>query len=256
MGSYSLFQMWEPHRQSLITGHLFYVEQARKRLLSQFEDIEGEADKAAECWLEANSGRFNPDFHDIDDFYEAAHDERVEYYQLLSDMRDRTRLSVIAGMYHEWDKQLHQWMVGQMRGWCSGDEFEKIVWKISLTDLADLVEPLDWAIRSKPYFAQLDASRLIVNVYKHGNGPSLEHLKCKYPEYLHNPVSSLVGKTFLDTLSHEHLAVSDDQLQAFSEAIEAFWRDVPENIYDHDSACVPAWLNKALGDGKQGASAK
>ena len=41
-GKYSLFQMWEPYRQSLIAGHQFYVNQARQRLLSQFDDIETE----------------------------------------------------------------------------------------------------------------------------------------------------------------------------------------------------------------------
>ncbi len=56
MSGYVLFQMWEPFRQSLIKGHLFFVEQARKRLLSQFNDIEADADRAAEEWLE-QSGR-------------------------------------------------------------------------------------------------------------------------------------------------------------------------------------------------------
>ena len=60
-GTYVLFQMWGPFRQSLIDGHLFYVEQARKRLLTQFENIEAEADKASEDWLENNSHRFDPD---------------------------------------------------------------------------------------------------------------------------------------------------------------------------------------------------
>lgn len=64
MSDYVLFQMWGPFRQSLIAGHLFYVEQARRRLLSQFGDIEAEADKAAEDWLRRSSGRFDPDRHD------------------------------------------------------------------------------------------------------------------------------------------------------------------------------------------------
>jgi len=54
MSDYVLFQMWGPFRQSLIDGHLFYVGQARKRLLSQFDDIEADADRAAEersVWL-------------------------------------------------------------------------------------------------------------------------------------------------------------------------------------------------------------
>ena len=40
-----LFQMGEPIRARLIRGHKFYVEQAQKRLLSQFQNIEEESDK-------------------------------------------------------------------------------------------------------------------------------------------------------------------------------------------------------------------
>jgi hypothetical protein len=48
MSDYALFQMLGPFRQSLIDRHLFYVGQARKRLLSQFDDIEADADRAVE----------------------------------------------------------------------------------------------------------------------------------------------------------------------------------------------------------------
>ncbi|MAC14084.1 MAG: hypothetical protein CL539_05310 [Alcanivorax sp.] len=250
---YSLFQMWESYRQSLITSHQFYVNQARQRLLSQFDDIGTEADRASDEWLENNSHRFNPDWHDEGDFYESAVDAGIEFYQLLSDMRDRTRLSVVAGMYHEWDKQLRQWMVEQMRGWCSGDKFEMAVWKSTLTDIADLVEPIGWEIRTKDYYSQLDACRLVVNVYKHGNGNSLAQLKRKHPQYLHDPAADLLGESCFDILNYEHLAVSDDQLQAFSAAIEAFWRDIPADIYDHEDAVIPAWLGKALDDVDLGA---
>ena len=99
MSDYVLFQMWGPFRQSLIAGHLFYVEQAGKRLLTQFEDIEAEADKAAEEWLEKSRDRFDPDRHDPGDFYEAANDAGIEFYGLLSDMREQTTLGVVAGMF-------------------------------------------------------------------------------------------------------------------------------------------------------------
>lgn len=111
MNDIVLFQMWEPHRQMLIATHLFYVEQARKRLLSQFVDIEKEADKAAETHLEKMSQNFDPDRHDPAEFDEAAHEEAVAFYQLLTDMRKRTMLSIVAGIYHEWDKQLREWLV-------------------------------------------------------------------------------------------------------------------------------------------------
>lgn len=246
-GKYSLFQMWEPFRRSLVAGHLFYVEQAKKRLLSQFSDIEAEANQAAEQWLEENDHRFNPDFHSPGDFEEQAFDAGLEFYELLKAMQARTRLSVVAGMYHEWDKQLHQWMEDQMRGWCSGTKFEKAVWKTTLTNFAELVEPLGWDIRSKPYYIQLDACRLVVNVYKHGNGDSLTQLKQRYPEYLLDSICGRTAPLFFDGLSHKDLSVCDYQFQAFSDAIESFWRDVPAELWDHDHAVMPAWLSKALG---------
>jgi hypothetical protein len=95
MSSYVLFQMWGPLRQSLMKAHLFYVEQARKRLLSQFDDIGAEADKAAEAWLESGVRHFDPDRHDPGDFYEAANDVGIEFCGLLSEMREQTRLSVL-----------------------------------------------------------------------------------------------------------------------------------------------------------------
>jgi hypothetical protein len=47
-----LFQMWEPFRQSVIEENRFYLEQAKGKLLSQFNDIDKEADAAGERWLE------------------------------------------------------------------------------------------------------------------------------------------------------------------------------------------------------------
>lgn len=247
MSGYILFQMWEPFRQTLIAGHLFYVEQARKRLLSQFADIESEADKAAEAWLEDNSHRFNPDTHDPGEFEERAYDAGIEFYQLLSDMRDRTRLSVVAGMYQEWDKHLRQWLTDEIRHWHTGSIVAEKVWRVDFGKLADLLESLGWSIRSKGYFSKLDACRLVVNVYKHGKGSSLNDLKQRYPEYLSDPWDHIGGAfSGMDYLDHTHLSVSGDHLQGFSDAIVAFWKETPENILDHEELEVPDWFAKAM----------
>ena len=216
------------------------------RLLSQFDDIESEATKASDEWLERNSHHFDRVWHDEGDFYESANNAGIEFYQLLSDMRDSTRLSVVAGMYHEWEKQLHQWMVDQMRGWCPRDSLEKIVWKINLTQLDDLTKQLGWPICEQPYFSQLDACRLVVNVYKHGNGDSLQDLKKKHPEYLRNPIGGSLTEPFFDFLDHTHLQVNDEHLQYFSDAIVRFWQDIPKDIYDQENSKVPEWLEKVF----------
>jgi hypothetical protein len=254
MERYSLFQMWEPYRKSLINGHLFYVEQARIRLLSQFDDIEGEADKAAESWLDANKHRFNPDYHDPGDFYESARDEGIEFYRLLSEMRDRTRLSVVAGIYHEWDKHLRKWLTDEIRHWHVGEAVPGKVWVVDFGKLVGLMESLGWKVRGQAYFPKLDACRLVVNVYKHGKGGSFNELKEKYPEYLPHPLGK-TNQAFsgLGYLDYTHLEVSEDQIQDFSDAIVAFWNDVPKDIFDREDFEVPGWFARAVSDDQQAA---
>lgn len=247
MTDYVLFQMWGPFRQSLIAGHQFYVEQARKRLLSQFEDIGTEADKAAEGWLQQSSRRFDPDRHDPGDLFEAANDAGIEFYTLLSDMRDQTRLSVVAGMFHEWDKQLRDWLVRELQHWHHGDAAALKLWSADFPQIAELLESLGWPLRNAAYFQKLDVCRLVVNVYKHGKGKSLEDLKVKYPEFLHDPFSGAGGGLMdVEYRDHTHLKVSDAQFQAFSDAIVSFWQGVPENTLRSKVKDVPDWLGKVI----------
>lgn len=242
-----LFQMWEPFRQSLIAGHLFYVEQARKRLLSQFDDIDAEADRAAAEWLQNNSHRFDPDRHAPGDFEERAYEAAIEFHDLITDLRKQTYLSVVAGMFHEWEKQLRDWLVREIQHWHRGENVKQAVWKQDLGKIFDLLEGLGWSVRSTTYFPILDACRLVVNVYKHGEGNSLVELKQKCPEYLDDSLSQ-VGELSLGTdyLDHTNLEVTDEQIQAFSDAIVAFWNGVPENIFNEEKITIPDWFERAM----------
>lgn len=241
MSRFVLFQMWGPVRQSLIERHQFYAEQAQTRLLGQFKDIEGEADRAADEWLERSSRRFDPDRHDIGEFYERAYDEGLAHYQLLSDMRDQTHLSIAAGLFHEWDKQLRDWMVREILHWHQGSEVRAKIWSQDIGGLADLFACLGWDFRNQPYYALIDACRLVVNVYKHGEGVSLDDLKKRYPRYL-TAHTQQFNENFID---YQDLRVTRQDIQEFSEAIISFWNDVPDNIWNDDGGEVPKWFEKA-----------
>ena len=128
MSGYVLFQMCSWTRESIVKDHTFYVEQAKKRLLSQFDHIESEAEKAAEEWLERSGSYFDPDRHDPADFYEKANEVGIEFYSLLSEMRDQTWFGVVAGMFHQWDKALRGWMVREIEHWHRGENFPRKVW--------------------------------------------------------------------------------------------------------------------------------
>ncbi|MBK1625510.1 hypothetical protein [Afifella marina] len=246
MSDYVLFQMWEPFRVSLIEQHDFYVREARSRLLSRFENIEADADRAANAWLEEGGRWFNPD-DDPGRYYEVANDVGIQHYQMLCDMREQTRLSVVAGMYHQWDKQLRDWLVREIQHWHRGDCVPAKVWGGDFIRIVDLLESFGWPVRRADYFKSLDACRLVVNVYKHGEGPSLQDLKRRYPEYLHDPFggegSSLSNVALRD---HTALRVDDHQFQGFDGAIRAFWGDVPESVFSSSISTVPQWFEKAI----------
>jgi hypothetical protein len=245
--TYAVFKMWDERRQSLVKRHEFYVEQARKRLLSQFDNMEAEADEAAEKWLEESGRYFDPDRHDPGDFYEQAGEERNEFYRLLEDMRENTRLSVVAGMYHEWDKHLRGWLAREIERSIPGGNAAAKIWAANFDQIIDLLESLGWSLRSTDFFGKLDACRLVVNVYKHGKGSSLDDLKARFLEYFTDLYSGIGGGfSNIRYRDHTHLKVSDEQLQEFSDAIVSFWMTVPEDIYDTDMGEVPDWFGKAV----------
>ena len=93
----ALFYMPEDRSKSIIASHNFYLEQATKRLLSQFDDIETEADRFGEAKLKEYAAHYNPEADNGADLQEAAYEEMCDHYHMLGEMRDRTRLSVVAG---------------------------------------------------------------------------------------------------------------------------------------------------------------
>lgn len=249
MSGYVLFQMYSRRRAELIEKYEFYIQQARQRLLPQFEeeDIRNEANAAGEKFLEKHQHLFNPDRHDGSEFQEMAYDALVERYELLTEMRDNVRLSIAAGLFHEWEKNLRQWLVGEIQHWHFGKELQKMIWKKSFADVIDLLESCGWKVRDSAFFRDLDACRLVVNAYKHGNGPSLSELIGTYPEFYSDPYGDLrVGpQSAWSHASYEYLKVTDEDLNAFSKAVSAFWRDIPENIFDTQIENIPDWFVKA-----------
>lgn len=255
MGKFLGFQMWEPYRQSLIQNHTFYIEQAQKRLLSQFDNIDDEATQIAENWLTENDKYFDPDRHDEGSFYERSEDVAIEFYGLLSDMQEQTRLSVVAGIFHEWDKKLRDWLVAEIHHWHKGDNLFKKIWSVDFIQIMDFLECLNWQVRNADYYPKLNACRLVVNAYKHGEGNSFQELKDNFPEYLHDPFSGNGGGLSTpEYREYSDLRVNDTQISEFSDAIIKFWKDVPSEVNGDDinQSQLPDWFVKAYNKDKDG----
>jgi hypothetical protein len=247
----TLFMMRNSTRRSLIDTHLFYVEQARQRLLSQFDGIEADAEEAVVEYKKKNIVQFDADYHNPSGFHEAAREHGYEFYRLLSEMLVQTQLSVVAGMFHNWDKQLRIWLIREIQFRHKGETVSKKIWSANFGQIAELLEGIGLSDSNGSYLGTLDACRLVVNVYKHGDGGSLSDLKQKYPEYLVDPLKYYPGELAAilsegRELDHTHLHVSGGQFQAFCDAIVAFWQGVPERIDAPDVVSFPNWLKKAI----------
>lgn len=249
--TYALFYMPKERSAAIISNHVFYLEQAKKRLLSQFNDIEAEADKFGEAKLQEYAAYFNPEADNSAELQEAAYDKMCDHYQLLGEMRDRTRLSVVAGMFHEWEKQLREWTTREIRHWHDGASVKRAVWKEPLYKIIDLFESLGWEIKSQKYYASLDRCRLVVNAYKHGDGDSFDDIRNKYPEFIYCSDSA-----YIEYADHTNLKVDDVHITEFSDAIIGFWKDVPEYIWEKETLTVPDWFGKAYNKDHQNSAKK
>lgn len=239
-----ILNIWEESRVQLIERLDFYHEQAKKRVLEQFRDIEGEAERYAEESYVRRGQWFNPDTDDPASSAEAAWDDGFIQYGLLEDLRKQMILSIAAGMYHEWDKQFRDWLDRELGQNFSLDKLRPDLWKQDVGTLFEMLEMWGWNLSAQPFHKIIDSCRLIVNVYKHGHGPSLSQLREKYPQYLRSFGSrTSFGSSYLH---YNQLEVEEDALSLFHEAFGEFWKYVPSRTVVRKNTTVPAWFEKAL----------
>lgn len=233
-------------RQGLLAEHAFYVEQAKARLLSQFDRMKEESEEAAKAYFERVSCFFPPDW-DFGDFNQAAEDKGIEFYGLLFDMRNRTRLGVVAGMFHLWDINLREWLVSQTRRFSHGKNIHKAIWKAKFGEITELLAVLGWDFSAMEWFKLLDAMRLVVNVFKHGDGNSLDDLKANYPEYLYSESTTMRDffRVPVELMDHSALEVSDEHIDRFSGAISGFWQALPSFMALDSLSATPGWFANA-----------
>lgn len=235
-----IFQMWEPFRETKIRENQFLLDQINKKLLSQFDSITEDADKAEQEWLETRSQNFNPDTDDEASVYEAARDHGVEFYASLEEMRRQTRLSLMASIYHHWDKEVRTWLVKQIEHWSRGENVPKQIWSANLDELIELLDSMGLANKNAAYIKTISKYRHVVNVHKHGAGNAFNTLKAQHPEFLKR------NSSWTYDPDHTHLTIEDEDLNSLSEAISDFWKSIPAEVFNTDEIEPPDWFMKAF----------
>ena len=238
-----IFEMQDFERRSIINSHKFYVEQAKNRILSQFDNLEGEIEEIAQDIYNKSGKNFDPDYDDPADLVEPAYEAANDHLIMLYEMRDQTLFSIIAGMFHQFDKSLREWIERESRLW-AGDIVNRLFWGKDIGKLYKLFESLGWSVTQEPFFKKLDACRLIVNVYKHGKGGSLTELRRDYPEYFFDFKDP--NFNINDWYDHSSINVTDQDFEIMSDAIVAFWEALPKKFLDNDDIVAPQWLTDSL----------
>ncbi|NLS04816.1 hypothetical protein HGP14_15780 [Rhizobium sp. P32RR-XVIII] len=172
-------------RRRIIAGMEFYLAQARKRLLVRFgaSPMEDEARTYAETHFHEIGRYFDPDSHDVSDFAYAAWEAAADFHIRLIDMRRETMLSVVAGMYHTWEKQLREWLVQEFAHSFEMTLLRPKLWQRNTDELFKFLSGLGIVAHDEAFYPVIDECRLVVNVYKHAEGSSFEELKARKPCY-------------------------------------------------------------------------
>lgn len=242
-----LLQMSPDKRRRILAGMEFYLEQAKKRLLASFDPaiMEDDARSYAERHFHASGRHFDPEQHDIADFADAAWEAAADFHIRLIDMRRETMLSVVAGMYHTWEKQLREWLVGEFAHSFDMTRLRKQLWDKKTEQLFELLSGIGLMIKEQSFYPLIDECRLVVNVYKHAEGSSFDELKSRQSRYFG---ASVRDGILSPHTAHSHLEVSIGDTEMFHNAIADFWKFIPDNIpWPHDGT-VPDWFAKAVGE--------
>lgn len=224
--------MWTGTRAVILKRHDFYVEQVRARVFAQFRDISEEAERYADAEYDRLGSIPEDEDSDIGASAELANDRAQSFYGLLSDLKKQLMLGALAGLYHQWDKDLRDFIERELMRDINLEQATKIAWHPNIGNVFEVLKEFGWDCRLRPFFAKVNACRLVVNVYKHGKGPSLNELALKHPEYLDPGFPKETAPAFAEAfLDHEWLSISEAQFDDIAAALRALWEEFPERLY-------------------------
>lgn len=176
---------------------------------------------------------------------ETATEEMHTHCEMLEGIRKTTRLSIISGMFFEWDKQVRNWVAHEISRWHRGAKVREEVWKRNFDELIIFFEGLLWPVMSRGFYNSLNRCRLVVNAYKHGNGAAFERIKQDHKDLI---CAGINGQPIFDWYDFSMLGIEETHIEEFSNAIIHFWEDLPENPPCSENHHFPEWFMKAVGN--------
>lgn len=236
--------LFDNERKTLINKNLFLYNESRARILSNFKNIDNETDALKDRLIQGELYSLNPDisYEDECSFYADIEAISFKYYCSLKEMSREISLNIASMLYFNWDKTLRNWLLREIQHTLQIPNPESWLWRVDIGKIYQLLLLFNFNIQAQSFFKHLDSLRLIVNVYKHGNGKAYSDLEKLYPEYL----NAEFGERGYMTVDNEYsrLKVSNDQLEEFTNSITHFWTSIPQNLHINDVDQITKFIPK------------
>ena len=111
----------------ILEQHDFYVAQTNKRV--NFRTWPAKADRYGEEEYRRLLARPGDEDTDLASLAETAHERAQGFYALLDDLKQQVILGAVAGLYHQWEKELRDFIERELMHDVHKDEVMKLAWR-------------------------------------------------------------------------------------------------------------------------------
>lgn len=228
MGDEIQIYFLEFFRNMYVESHKFYVDESKRRFLGSFKYFDTDFEAFEKSWLDKNLIEFEGESEEV--FNYAAELAKINYRENIDYLKQQTIFSIIAGMYHKWEVQLRDWLIENVALGEEREIFKKLLWKENIAFVFDFISSYGWDVKNQDFYKDLNICRMLVNVYKHGNGSSFDELLKHDFTFIDEEVQIPLGENDINYWHFTDVKISEEHIDKFSSAIISFWSKFPERL--------------------------
>ena len=220
---------WERYIKKQFIAQLeLLVESIEKRLIPTFDTIESEAEDIEQReWDNLLSSCGNPDV-DPCDLAEQAFDAKLEYYEMVSSVKQALLNICATALYHSFEQQV----LFMLRREILHPSQENIVSFLKIQTFKDELLKYRVDIEKFSSWPIIEELRLVSNSIKHAEGKSSEMLRQINHGIFINPILKKYNMGFHSTSPRLYMPLAGDDiyvqikdLKKYRDAISAFWSE-------------------------------
>ena len=220
---------WERYIKKQFIAQLeLFVASIEKRLIPTFDTIESEAEAIEQREWDSLSSSYGYPDADPSDFAEQAFDAKLEYYEMVSSVKQALLNICATALYHSFEQQvlfmLHREILHPSQ--------ENIVSFLKIQTFKDELLKYRVDIEKFSSWPIIEELRLVSNSIKHAEGKSSEILRQINHGIFINPILKKYNMGFHSTsprlympLAGDDIYVQIQDLKKYRDSISAFWSE-------------------------------